>query len=1132
MRASGRPPYSHRDPARPVRGGDRSGLSLGALAHRLMALRASLTRRLSGSTAGLPVRPAYGALARRAEPSWLTTPAAMVGRDMPERSMRPRTAPPEHVWPDEVFDDRASLDAPEAPVFESRIDRSASTPGVLVRQPRRPAAIAPDHAPDVASASAPIAAPHPAMTPSAVRYTRTPDSVLQERRQRALEAERVALERARAEAQAAALALETERAAREQAEQEQAERAQRAEASAEQAIAASVPSDAGPEAEVVPLWRQPFVAPPGVRFFRTPDRRPVRPAVELSASTAVIAPVEVATTILEPAIQDAVAQQAGVEAVAVSEMIDAPAEVPVQDWSDLPDWSGVQPWFAGGDWSSVEAWAALEPQASEPAPAPVAFEAPAELPPRPVYVLDRLVRFDQPPRPADGQDNGRMDAPDLARSDAADAAIRSAFLPAAPVSAPALAGLSLVFGPGSAAAEPPAAPAPETPRRAPMLNAMAARAAIRAAGQPTPAPAALPVQPEAAPAQVVSAPAHAEAERVVIPMTPRPVLLRGKLAPQPEPAPAEIEAAAEIEAELEAAPIPAAIEPVAPAPVALPLVAPRAHLIPAGRHLEIASIENADYELPSLDLLALPAPGGSAEVDADVLEQNALNLQQTVQDFGVRGDILAVRPGPVVTLYELEPAPGTKSSRVIGLSDDIARSMSAVSARVAVVPGRNVIGIELPNETRETVYLRELLASADFAESKHKLALCLGKNIGGEPIIADLARMPHLLVAGTTGSGKSVAINTMILSLLYRLKPEECRLIMVDPKMLELSVYDGIPHLLSPVVIDPKKAVIALKWAVREMEERYKKMSKIAVRNIDGYNARMKEAREKGETITRTIQTGFDRHTGEAVFVEEAMDLSPLPYIVIVVDEMADLMMVAGKDIEGAIQRLAQMARAAGIHLIMATQRPSVDVITGTIKANFPTRISFQVTSKIDSRTILGEMGAEQLLGQGDMLFMAGGGRTTRVHGPFCSDSEVETVVAHLKRQGRPSYLDAVTADDAPEEPVKETGRGRGKAAADKAERSDEPAEEAPVFDIGAFAAATGGESDDLYKQAIEVVLRDEKASTSYIQRRLQIGYNRAASIMERMEIEGIVGPANHAGKREILVAGVPHSSAGMYDDE
>ncbi|PXW53914.1 DNA translocase FtsK [Methylobacterium sp. B4] len=508
--------------------------------------------------------------------------------------------------------------------------------------------------------------------------------------------------------------------------------------------------------------------------------------------------------------------------------------------------------------------------------------------------------------------------------------------------------------------------------------------------------------------------------------------------------------------------------------------------------------EPGDYRLPALELLARPrdaAPG--SEVSAEALEQNATMLEATLQDFGVRGDILAVRPGPVVTLYELEPAPGTKSSRVIALADDIARSMSAVSARVAVVPGRNAIGIELPNAKRETVFLRELLASEDFVETKHKLALCLGKNIGGEPIIADLARMPHLLVAGTTGSGKSVAINTMILSLLYRLKPEECRLIMVDPKMLELSVYDGIPHLLSPVVTDPKKAVIALKWAVREMEERYKKMSKVGVRNIDGFNARLEEARARGETLTRTVQTGFDRSTGEAVYEDEVMDLNPLPYIVIVVDEMADLMMVAGKDIEGAIQRLAQMARAAGIHLIMATQRPSVDVITGTIKANFPTRISFQVTSKIDSRTILGEMGAEQLLGQGDMLFMAGGGRTTRVHGPFCSDSEVESVVAHLKRQGRPSYLEAVTAEE-------------GEIAAGGA-----ASEDGPVFDAGQFG---GGEGADLYEQAVAVVLRDKKASTSYIQRRLQIGYNRAASIMERMETEGLVGPANHAGKREILV--------------
>ncbi|MCJ2027685.1 DNA translocase FtsK [Methylobacterium sp. J-067] len=549
--------------------------------------------------------------------------------------------------------------------------------------------------------------------------------------------------------------------------------------------------------------------------------------------------------------------------------------------------------------------------------------------------------------------------------------------------------------------------------------------------------------------------------------------------------------------------------PAAPTPVATPsrVAAPVASPAPARR--PAPAREPQDYELPALDLLAeARGPSQASLVSADSLEQNATLLEATLGDFGVRGDILAVRPGPVVTLYELEPAPGTKSSRVIALADDIARSMSAVSARVAVVPGRNAIGIELPNARREMVFLRELLASEDFVDTKHKLALCLGKNIGGEPIIADLARMPHLLVAGTTGSGKSVAINTMILSLLYRLKPEECRLIMVDPKMLELSVYDGIPHLLSPVVTDPKKAVIALKWAVREMEERYKKMAKIAVRNIDGYNARVAEAAARGEVLTRTVQTGFDRQTGEAVYEDEEMDLAPLPYIVIVVDEMADLMMVAGKDIEGAIQRLAQMARAAGIHLIMATQRPSVDVITGTIKANFPTRISFQVTSKIDSRTILGEMGAEQLLGQGDMLFMAGGGRTTRVHGPFCSDSEVESVVAHLKRQGRPSYLEAVTADD--EDPATEKG-GKGKGAASADLEID-----GAVFDAGAFGESGG----DLYDQAVQVVLRDQKASTSYIQRRLQIGYNRAASLMERMEMEGLVGPANHAGKREILVEG------------
>jgi len=501
-------------------------------------------------------------------------------------------------------------------------------------------------------------------------------------------------------------------------------------------------------------------------------------------------------------------------------------------------------------------------------------------------------------------------------------------------------------------------------------------------------------------------------------------------------------------------------------------------------------LDHAAYQMPGLMLLA-EAKKQQTRISEDALEQNARLLEGVLDDFGVKGEIFKVHPGPVVTLYELEPAPGIKSSRVIGLADDIARSMSAISARVAVVQGRNAIGIELPNQKRETVYLRELLASLDFEKSKHKLAIALGKTIGGEPVIVDLARMPHLLVAGTTGSGKSVAINTMILSLLYRMKPEECRLIMVDPKMLELSVYDGIPHLLTPVVTDPKKAVVALKWAVREMEDRYKKMSKVGVRNIDGFNTRVSEACARGEVITRTVQTGFDRETGEAVYEQEEMDLAPLPYIVVIVDEMADLMMVAGKDIEGAIQRLAQMARAAGIHLIMATQRPSVDVITGTIKANFPTRISFQVTSKIDSRTILGEQGAEQLLGQGDMLYMAGGGRISRVHGPFVSDNEVEKVVAHLKTQGQPDYLDAITAEDDPE-------------------GEDTPAP-------GSMDAE---ESGDLYDRAVNIVLRDRKCSTSYIQRRLSVGYNKAASLVERMEKEGVVGPANHAGKREILVGG------------
>ncbi len=536
--------------------------------------------------------------------------------------------------------------------------------------------------------------------------------------------------------------------------------------------------------------------------------------------------------------------------------------------------------------------------------------------------------------------------------------------------------------------------------------------------------------------------------------------------------------------------------PVDPAAPRVAVAAPAPRPAPGQRVFREAQgsllDEPGGFELPALSLLAEPKRlGPSPEHAPERLEEMARRLEEVLGDFGVKGDIINVRPGPVVTLFELEPAPGIKSSRVISLADDIARSMSAISARVAVVPGRNAIGIELPNHNRETVYFREMLASSDFEKMKGKLPICLGKTIGGEPIIADLARMPHLLIAGTTGSGKSVGINTFILSLLYQMTPEQCRMIMIDPKMLELSIYDGIPHLLTPVVTDPHKAVVALKWAVREMEDRYRKMSKIGVRNIDGFNQRVSEAAAEGKTISRTVQTGFDRETGEAIFETEEFDLQPLPYIVIIVDEMADLMMVAGKDIEGAIQRLAQMARAAGIHMVTATQRPSVDVITGTIKANFPTRISFMVTSKIDSRTILGEQGAEQLLGNGDMLYMASGGRTKRLHGAFVADSEVEAVVAHLKSQGAPDYLDSVTADD------EEGGEFGGDAGG-----SD----------------GYAGSGDELYDKAVHIVLTDKKASTSYVQRRLGIGYNKAATLIERMEQEGVISPANHAGKREILV--------------
>jgi len=499
------------------------------------------------------------------------------------------------------------------------------------------------------------------------------------------------------------------------------------------------------------------------------------------------------------------------------------------------------------------------------------------------------------------------------------------------------------------------------------------------------------------------------------------------------------------------------------------------------------------YNYPPLELLAEASPvqKAASKVDRAALEHNAELLEQVLEDFGVKGEIVEVRPGPVVTLYELEPAAGTKTSRVISLADDIARSMSAVSVRIAVVPGRSVIGIELPNAKRETVYLRELLESEAFENPKASLNMALGVDIGGAPVMADLARMPHLLVAGTTGSGKSVGINTMILSFLYRMTPEQCKFIMIDPKMLELSVYDDIPHLLSPVVTDPAKAVMALKWCVQEMNERYRLMSNLGVRNISGYNAKLEESRKKGEILTRRVQTGFDPETGKPVFEEQPLDMEAMPFLVIIVDEFADLMLMVGKEIDACIQSLAQKARAAGIHLIMATQRPSVDVMTGTIKANFPSRISFTVTTKIDSRTILETQGAEQLLGMGDMLFKPGGGQVSRVHGPFASDEEVEEVVTHLKKQGQPKYLDAIT------------------------EESDEPID-GLVMPTGAVGGNTSG-ADALYDQAVQICIQDGKASTSHIQRRLSIGYNRAARIVDQMEEDGIVSAPDRVGRRKIL---------------
>jgi S-DNA-T family DNA segregation ATPase FtsK/SpoIIIE len=545
------------------------------------------------------------------------------------------------------------------------------------------------------------------------------------------------------------------------------------------------------------------------------------------------------------------------------------------------------------------------------------------------------------------------------------------------------------------------------------------------------------------------------------------------------------------------APPPISSSPSAPQE-SIPVVKPKARTNENVANQVSFNLDGGDWILPDINLLeAPPPPSQQGQLDEGALRKNAQLLQSVLADFKIEGEIVSIHPGPVVTLYELEPAPGTKSSRIISLSDDIARSMSAVSVRCAVVPGRNVIGIEIPNKTRQFVYMQEILTTGAFEKTKANLPLALGKDIGGQPIIADLSKMPHLLVAGTTGSGKSVAVNTMILSLLYRLPPEKCRMIMIDPKMLELSVYDDIPHLLSPVVTEPGKAIVALKWAVNEMENRYRSMSKLGVRNIEGYNDRMREAKRKGETIMERVLTGFDS-TGRPTHIEQPMDLTEIPYIVIIVDEFADLMLVAGKDVENAIQRLAQMARAAGIHLIMATQRPSVDVITGVIKANFPTRISFQVTSKIDSRTILGDGGAEQLLGMGDMLYMAPGGRITRVHGPFVSDENVEKVVDSLKAQAKPAYLEDVTNED-----------GDFSSGSDVMNA---------MFSGHAGGSNGGSDVDELYDEAVAIIAREGKASTSFIQRHLQIGYNRAARIIEEMEKQGVVTTANATGKRTVLV--------------
>ncbi len=581
------------------------------------------------------------------------------------------------------------------------------------------------------------------------------------------------------------------------------------------------------------------------------------------------------------------------------------------------------------------------------------------------------------------------------------------------------------------------------------------------------------------------------------PRRPKPSVRSEPPQPEPQPerpvigtgsriAPSLGEAALGADTGLQAQPQPhsAAVAEM-PKAVASTVSAPK----PAVRH----GNSYEDFQLPTLDLLNDPPPPVVEGTDShEKLQHNAKRLEEVLGDFGIRGEIQRIKPGPVVTMYELEPAPGIKTSKIINLADDIARNMRALSVRIATIAGHSELGVELPNDRREMVNMKEILASQAYQQHQAKLPMILGKMIDGTPLIVDLATMPHLLIAGTTGSGKSVGLNVMLLSILYRLSPDQCRVIMIDPKMLEFSVYDGIPHLLTPVVTEPKQAVVALKWTVREMENRYRLMSRVGVRNIDGYNARVAEAVSKGETLSRKVQTGVDAETGEAIFDTEELPTEPFPLIVVVVDEMADLMIVAGKDIEASIQRLAQMARAAGIHLIMATQRPSVDVITGTIKANFPTRISYRVTSKIDSRTIIGEQGAEQLLGKGDLLLMQAAGNLTRVHAPFVQDDEVEKICNWLRAQRPPNYLEDVT---------------------------DEGAVNADLGDVAAAMFETSEDGDEsLYDQAVAVVARHQKASTSFVQRQLRIGYNRAADLIDQMEQQGVISAANHTNKREVLI--------------